>query len=148
MKWKISFDPDLHESRRHRKFGKGETMTKFNETKEVYWIIMGEINPSQEAAFRTICAQLVELTQTEPGALNYEWSIAENSRTFHIYERYVDSEAVKFHRTQVGEMLKELYAVTTLKSFTLYGNPSDELKQLFAIRHPLLMVPYNGFSRS
>ena len=32
--------------------------------------------------------------------------------------------AAKFHRAQVGEMLKELYAATALKSLTLYGNPS------------------------
>jgi (4S)-4-hydroxy-5-phosphonooxypentane-2,3-dione isomerase len=123
-------------------------MTTFNETKQVYWIITGEINLGQEADFRAICARLVESTKTEPGALNYEWSIAEDSRTFHIYERYADSEAVKFHRGNVGEMLKELYAIATLKSFTLYGGPSDELKQLLATRHPLMMAPHNGFSRS
>jgi len=123
-------------------------MTNFNDTKQVYWIVAGEINPGQEATFRTICARLIELTQTEPGALNYEWSIAGDNRTFHIYERYADSEAAKFHRANVGEMLKQLYTVTTLKSLTLYGNPSDELKQLFAARHPLVMVPHNGFSRA
>jgi len=32
--------------------------------------------------------------------------------------------AAKFHRAQVDEMLKELYAATALKSLTLYGNPS------------------------
>ena len=32
--------------------------------------------------------------------------------------------AAKFHRAQAGEMLKELYAATALKSLTLYGNPS------------------------
>jgi autoinducer 2-degrading protein len=123
-------------------------MTKFNETKQVYWMITGEINPGQEAAFSAICARLVESTKAEPGALNYEWSIAEDRRTFHIFERYADSEAVKFHRGQLGEMLKELYAVVSLKSFTLYGGPCDELKQLLAARHPLVMVPSNGFSRS
>jgi quinol monooxygenase YgiN len=127
---------------------KEKTMTNFNDTKQVYWIVAGEINPGQEAIFRAICARLVELTQAEPGALNYEWSIAEDNRTFHICERYADSEAAKFHRANVGEMLKELYAVTALKSLTLYGNPSDELKQLFAVRHPLIMVPHNGFIRT
>ncbi len=123
-------------------------MTDFSETKQVYWIITGEINPGQEAVFRAVCARLVELTKAEPGALNYEWSIAEDGRAFHIYERYADSEAVKFHRGNVGEMLKELYAVATLRSFTLYGGPSDEVKQLFAPRHPLVMASHNGFSRS
>ncbi len=123
-------------------------MTHFSETKQVYWIITGEINPGQEAAFSAICARLVESTKAEPGALNYEWSIAENSRAFHIYERYVDSAAVMFHRANVGEMLKELYAVATAKSFTLYGSPSDELKQLLATRHPLVMIPHNGFNRT
>ena len=35
-----------------------------------------------------------------------------------------DRDIRKFHRTQVDEMLKELYAATALKSLTLYGNPS------------------------
>ena len=123
-------------------------MTNFRETKHVYWIITGEINPGQEAVFSAVCARLVEMARAEPGALSYEWSIAENSRTFHIYERYADSEAVKFHRANVGEVLKELYAVVTAKTFTLYGSPSEELKQMLAVRHPLVMVPHNGFSRS
>ena len=122
-------------------------MTPFNETGQVYWIITGEINAGQEAAFREVCGRLVEMTKAEAGALNYEWSVAEDGRTFHIYERYVDSEAVKFHRGNVGEMLKELYAAAVPKSFTLYGGASDELNQLLAARHPLVMVPHNGFSR-
>ena len=99
-------------------------MTNFNDTKQVYWIVAGEINPGQEATFRAISERLVELTQTEPEALNCEWSIAEHTRSFHISERYADSEAAKFHRAQVGEMLKELYAATALKLLTRYGNPS------------------------
>jgi len=125
-----------------------KTLTAFNESKQVYWIITGEINPGRNAAFRAISNCLVETTKTEPGALNYEWSIAENGQTFHIYERYADSEAARFHREHVSNVLKELYAVATFNSFTLYGAPSDELKQSFAARHPLVMVPRNGFSRT
>jgi quinol monooxygenase YgiN len=122
-------------------------MTNLGETEQVYWIVTGTINPGQEAAFRAIRARLVESTQDEPGALNYEWSIAPDGRTFHIFERYADSGAVMLHRERSGPLVKELYALATRKSFTVYGNPSKEVNELLISRDPLAMKPLGGFSR-
>ena len=122
-------------------------MTDFNDTEQVYWVVTGTINPGQEAAFRAVSAQLVESTRAEPGALAYEWSIGPDGRTFHIFERYADSGAVVLHRERSGPLVKELYALATRKSFTLYGNPSKEVNELVANRDPLVMRPLGGFGR-
>ncbi|HVW20969.1 MAG TPA: antibiotic biosynthesis monooxygenase [Opitutaceae bacterium] len=122
-------------------------MTDFNETEQVYWIVSGTIHDGQEAAFRAISARLVESTRAEPGALNYEWSVAADGRTFHIFERYADSGAVVVHRERSGELVKQLYSIATRKSFVLYGNPSKEVAELVVSRDPLVMRPLGGFGR-
>jgi quinol monooxygenase YgiN len=122
-------------------------MKNFRETEQVYWIVAGTIHPGQEAAFRAISARLVESTRAEPGTLAYEWSVSADGRTFHILERYADSAAVALHRERSADLVKELYAVATRESFTLYGNPSAEIRQLLASRAPLVLGPLGGFSR-
>ena len=122
-------------------------MKRLTETKEVYWLFTLKVNPGQEEAFRKISAKLIASTQEETGAMNYEWSLSPDGSTCHIYERYVDSEAVKIHRQRNGELVKELMTTATAVSFALYGAPSDEVKALMAGRDPLFMQPLGGFAK-
>ncbi len=122
--------------------------TEFTEDQQVYWIAQGTLKPGQESAFRALSAKMVQSTKAEPGALHYEWSISEDGRSFHIFERYADSEAVKIHRERAGEMVKELFTLADRGAFTLYGNPTEELKELYASRKPILMKPLHGFRRT
>jgi quinol monooxygenase YgiN len=124
-------------------------MTEFSEDKQVYWIAHGTIKPGQESAFRTLCAKMVESTKAQAGALHYEWSISEDGTYFHIFERYAGSEAVKVHREQSAKLVKLLFTtIADLKTFTLYGNPTEEVKEWYASRHPIVMKPLNGFRRT
>jgi quinol monooxygenase YgiN len=122
-------------------------MKSLTTTKEVYWVLALKINPTQESRFREISAQLVESTQGEVGCLNYEWSLSEDGGTCHVYERYVDSDAVRIHRQRSGAIVKQLMALVTRLSFTLYGSPDADLKQMLADRTPQIMQPLGGFGR-
>ena len=74
-------------------------------------MIVLKIQSGREAAFKTVSDKLVESTQTEPGALSYEWSVSEDGGTCHIFERYADSQSVMLHLSRnavlVGQLLKQ-----------------------------------------
>lgn len=122
-------------------------MKLLTKSDEVYWVLMLKINHGQETQFKATSAKLIASTEQESGCLNYEWSLSADGGTCHIYERYVDSEAVKIHRERNGAMVGELLKSATALSFTLYGSPSEEVKQLMAARNPILMTPLGGFGR-
>ena len=112
----------------------------------VYWIVAVKVHPGQEAKFKEISAQLIELTRAEEGTLSYEWNLGEDG-TCHIYERYVDSAAVMLHGKRSASLVGQLFAVSTLLGFTIYGSPSDEVKQMLAGENPVYLKPLGGFSR-
>jgi quinol monooxygenase YgiN len=122
-------------------------MKTLTTTQEVYWVLTLKIQVGQEEAFRALSAKLVESTSAEEGALNYEWSLSADGGTCHVYERYVDSAAVKIHRQRNGEMVGQLMKLATPASFVLYGAPDDEVKEMLAARNPTVMTPLGGFGR-
>ena len=123
------------------------SMKKLTDTKEIYWLFALKVIPGQEEAFRKISARLVASTSEETGCMNYEWNLSPDGTLCHIYERYVDAEAVKVHRQRNGEMVKELLTTATPVSFALYGGLTDEIRELYAGRNPLFMEPLGGFAR-
>ena len=41
--------------------------------------------------------QLITSAKNEEGTVMYEWTISENNRSVHIYERYQNEAAAKLH---------------------------------------------------
>ena len=122
-------------------------MKILTESKEVYWLLVLKITPGQESEFKAISAKLVELTKSEAGALNYEWSLSEDGQVCHVYERYADSGAVKIHGQRSHDLVGQLLAVSTPVSFALYGAPDEEVKAMFAGLKPIFTKPLGGFGR-
>jgi quinol monooxygenase YgiN len=116
-------------------------------SKTIYWVIALEILPGQTTPFQEIAAKLIESTRSESGTLAYEWALSENGETCHIFERYVDSAAVKIHLERSAKLVGQLFAVSSPLSFVIYGSPDDEVKRLLADAHPVYMQPIGGFSR-
>jgi quinol monooxygenase YgiN len=112
----------------------------------VSWMIRLKIHPGREADFLAQSAKLIESTRHETGALNYEWSLGADG-VCHIYERYVDSAAVKIHGQRNAELVKELWEMATYESFVVYGSPDEEVRQRLAGRKAVFMRPLGGFSR-
>ena len=94
-------------------------------------------------------AEMVDTTQTnEPGAINYEWTIAEDNATIHIYERYADSEATMVHLGAFGEKFAERFmSQVDPTRFDVYGNPNDQVKEALSGLGPVYMTPIGGFVR-
>ena len=77
------------------------------------------------------------IKRDEPGTLNYEWFLADDGKTVHACERYVDSEAFMIH---LGNLIQKkyaegLHACLSATKITIYGNPSDQVRAVFA-RYP------------
>jgi quinol monooxygenase YgiN len=122
-------------------------MKSLTNSEEVYWLLALKITPGQEAKFKELSAKLVESTKEEEGCLNYEWSLTPDGGTCHIYERYVDSAAIKIHGERSHVLVGQLMGVSTPVSFALYGAPDDEVKRDMAGLNPMLMKPLGGFGR-
>ena len=57
-------------------------------TNEISWQVVLRIGPGKLEGFRTLTAEMVEATKSEPGALVYERFISADRETVWIYERY------------------------------------------------------------
>jgi quinol monooxygenase YgiN len=121
-------------------------MTEFTNAKAVYWIVELQIHPGAETAFHAAREKLVASTKEEAGALNYEWSESGDGLC-HIYERYADAAAAKLHLARSGELVKKMVESVARLSFTLYGTPDEELKQMLAGRGAVVMKAVGGFGR-
>jgi quinol monooxygenase YgiN len=121
-------------------------MTEFTNAKAVYWVVALKVHPGAETAFQAAREKLVASTKEEPGALNYEWSVSEDGLC-HIYERYADAAAAKLHLARSRELVAKMVESAARVSFTLYGAPDEELKQMLASRGALVLKAVGGFGR-
>jgi quinol monooxygenase YgiN len=115
----------------------------------VYWLLELRVGEGQGDALRALMEEMVTSTKSnEPGALDYLWSIAEDGRTCHIFERYVDNAAVMAHLGTFGEKFAQRFmAILSPTRLTLYGAPSDEVQKALAMLSPVVMRPLGGFTR-
>ena len=115
----------------------------------VFWILEANINAGQLDNLKALMTEMVEATKRdEPGALNYEWFIADDGNSLHLYERYADSGAVMVHRGNFGQKFVEQFlAYLTVTKITMYGNPNDQIREGFAVSTPIYMRLSAGFAR-
>jgi quinol monooxygenase YgiN len=116
-------------------------------THQVYWLIVAKIHPGRAADFKAHSARLVASTLQENGALSYEWNLSPDGTHCHIYERYVDSDAVQVHGQRNAELVKQLYGLCTMESFTVYGAADAAVRERLGARGAVFMQPLGGFSR-
>jgi quinol monooxygenase YgiN len=115
----------------------------------VFYVCEVAIKEGQLDNFRAVMRDMVEATKAnEPATMNYQWFIAPDGVTCHIFERYASSAAVVAHLTAVRERFSERYwATVEPKHFTIYGSPSDEVRKIFATLDTVFMAPIAGFAR-
>jgi len=116
---------------------------------QVSWMLDLEIQPGRDADFRALMAEMVSATQAnEAGTLDYEWSVSEDGRRCHLFERYVDSDATMTHLATFGERFAARF-LEILKpvGFVVYGSPSAVVREALAAFGPAYMQTVGGFSR-
>lgn len=112
-------------------------------------IAENDINAGQLDNLKALLREMMDIIQRdEPGTLNYEWFIADDGKSVHVYERYADSGACMVHLANVGPKYGErLVACVTATKIAIYGNPSDEVRKVFTAYSPIYMSPFVRFAR-
>lgn len=106
-----------------------------------------EVQSDKLAAFKEMCEQFVEKTNTEPKCLYYGFSFDGN--TAHCREGYQNAEGVLAHLENVGPLLQEALKIAELIRFEIHG-PEEELAKLrepLADLQPQFFVLEYGFRR-
>jgi quinol monooxygenase YgiN len=107
------------------------------------------VQPGCSDDFRTLMNEMVVATETnEPGTLSYEWSLSDDGSACHIFERYADSDAAMAHLGTFGEKFADRF-LKVLKPvrLTVYGSPSEQLKEILDGFKADYMRSVGGFSR-
>jgi quinol monooxygenase YgiN len=113
----------------------------------ISWILEVAIHPGKLNDFRSVAADLIAASQSEPGTLDYEWNLSADSTVCHIFERYKDSEALLKHVLSFGTYARRFMESCHPTRFDVYGTPSDAAKAALAELHPVYFLPIGGFSR-
>jgi quinol monooxygenase YgiN len=107
------------------------------------------VNPQRLDELKALLETMVNsIKSSEPGTLNYEWSVNAAQTTVHVYERYQDSSAALNHlasfRTKFGERFLQVVKPARL---VVYGSPDIQIKTALAGLNPVYMSPLGGFQR-
>lgn len=84
----------------------------------------------------------------EPGTSIYEWFIGQDDSAVHLIERYADSSVLMAHLANFGSNYAERFmGCFEIVSFSVYGNPSAEVKEVLDSFGAVYLAPLAGFSR-
>lgn len=118
-------------------------------SENIFWVLVTKVKEGELDNLRTLMSELSESTKAnEPEAINYEWFISADEKYCHLFEKYSNSSATIDHMKSFFKNFgKRFMSILEIKSFTVYGNPSDELRAILDPLGVVYMVPFGGFSR-
>ena len=116
---------------------------------QVSWLLEMKITPGAADGFKSLMNEMVEaIRTTEPGTLNYEWSLSEDGTTCHLYERYANSAATMTHLASFGANFAERFlAAVQPTRITVYGNPDAQVRSALDPFGAVYMTSASGFAR-
>ena len=113
---------------------------------QISWRVELAVKPGEFENFQALTGEMVEATREEPGTLSYERFVTDDGKFVHVYERYTDSGAALVHLRKFGEIFGERFASMVDRiRFTVFGNPSDELKGLLDGFGATYLRPFGNF---
>jgi quinol monooxygenase YgiN len=114
----------------------------------ISWWVELAIEPQALEDYRTLTNEMIQFTRTEIGALIYERFVGADSKTIHVYERYVDSAAAAAHiRSFDALFANRFHGMIERRRFVVFGTPSEELRKLLDRFGATYMAPLGGFAR-
>jgi quinol monooxygenase YgiN len=116
-------------------------------SEEVSWCVELKIRPGRLEQFHELTGIMVETTRAEPGVLNYQRFVSEDETHVHVFECYESSAAAVAHLRIFADQFGATYSTLVERTkFTVYGNPSDELRALLDQFGAVYMKPFGGFA--
>lgn len=113
----------------------------------IVWTLDGTIRDGQRDAFEALMHEMVESAYKEPGTLSYEWSLAEDGKSLHVYERYEDVAATTAHLGAWPTFADRFLATVDITRFVVFGDLPPEMRDAVAGLSPIYMTPIDGFVR-
>jgi quinol monooxygenase YgiN len=115
---------------------------------QVSWLLELAVKPGRLDELRAVVDEMVESTRAEPGALVYEWFVADDGATVDVYERYADSGAALAHLATFGQTFAgRLLSTADVTRWTVFGSPSDEARRAMDRSGASYMGSLAGFAR-
>jgi quinol monooxygenase YgiN len=113
---------------------------------QISWRVKLALKSGQLDNFQALTGEMVEFTRTEPGVLSYERFVSDDGNFVHVYERYADSYAAVAHLIEFRQRFAARFSsMVERKEFTVYGNPSSELKLLLDGFGAIYLRPLGDF---
>jgi len=98
--------------------------------------------------FRRLGQQFIDKVEsTEPGYLSYEWYLSSDEKTCTIVGVLESSDAVMNHLGNVGDLIAQFSEIAPGTGIELYGDPSDELREVAGSFGASIAGHWNGFTR-
>ena len=98
--------------------------------------------------FREMVAAMVEKVRAgEPGYLSYELFLSDDERTCHVVGLLRDSDAVLTHLVNAGDSIGRFSELAPGTRLEIFGDVSDELRQLVAPFGAEIVGHWTGFTR-
>jgi len=114
---------------------------------QVSWQVELAVKPGALEDFRKLTVEMVEATQHEPGVVHYERFMSQDGTIVHVYERYMDSAAAVAHLRLFRHKFGARFAnLVDRMRFTVYGTPSQELRQMLDGFGATYLEPFGGQS--
>ena len=97
----------------------------------VSWWVELAVKRDELVNFEKLTAEMVASTRAETGVLAYQRFISDDRQTVHVHESYENSAAAVAHLLKFAAVFGKRYASMVERSrFNVFGNPSDELRNL------------------
>jgi len=114
-------------------------------SEHIIWTVEG--NVKERAAFEALMKEMLVAVEPEPGTLNYEWTLGEDGKSLHVYERYTNEEAAFAHLGTWAKFQDRFVALVDITRFTVFSKASPKLRETVAGLNPVYMAPIGGFAK-
>jgi quinol monooxygenase YgiN len=113
---------------------------------DVAWLLELVVNPGELETVRTLMTEMVDSARAEAGTLSYAWYISDDGSAVALYERFADDDAALAHLTTVVEQFAQRFlGAMTPTRCTVFGAPSDAVRQVLTVFSPTYMTAFGGF---
>lgn len=116
-------------------------------TDNIYWILKAHIGDGNLDELKKLAEECCEITQSESGVMVYEWSITQDRKKLHIYERYVDSAAALEHMANLSEKLPKLLELVGVTEIECYGRASSDFREATKDFPMVYLESFSGFRK-
>lgn len=113
----------------------------------IIWTVAGKLKPGQRRAYEALMNEMMTEVIQEPGTTHYEWTIADDGETIHVYERYANAEAAVKHLATWSRFAESYMALVEVTAFTVFSDLTPELQAAVGGLSPIYMRPLGGFAK-